>query len=162
MQSLEFNGPRVEIFAPHAPFLASATRAQPLRSTPDTLPDTSASAQIVSFELDTPPIFAQDDPPAIPFSLSAQATSSEPPASTAPNAPLITLASPSSLAAPKAQAIQPAASLVLNTRPEFTAAPTRFRPRYRCQIRYPQCSHRRPHSTPPTQRLRPHKPPHPA
>ena len=132
MQSLEFDDLRVEIFAPHAPSFAPAMRAQPLRSTPDTLPDTSASAQIVSFELGTPP--AQDDPPAVSFGLSAQAASSEPPASTAPNAPLITLASPSSLAAPKAQAIQPAASLVLNTRPEFTAAPTRFRPRYRCQI----------------------------
>lgn len=123
MQSLEFNGLRVEIFAPHAPSFASATRAQPLRSTPDTLPDTFASAQIVSFKLGTPP--AQDDPPAVPSSLSAQAISSEPPASAAPNTPLVTTtmpASPSSLAAPKAQAIQPAASLVLNTRPEFTAA----------------------------------------
>ena len=81
MQSLEFDGLRVEIFAPHAPFFASATRAQPLKSTPDTLPDTSASAQIVSFELGTPPIFAQDDPPAVSFGLSAQAASSVPPAS---------------------------------------------------------------------------------
>ena len=125
MQSLEFSGLRVEIFTPHAPSFASATRAQPLRSTPDTLPDTSASAQIVSFELDTPPTFAQDDPPAVPFGLSAQTTSSEPPASAVPNTPLVTPiapTSPSSLSAPKAQAIQPAASSVLDTRPEFTAA----------------------------------------
>ncbi len=125
MQSLEFNGLRVEIFAPHAPPLASATRAQPLRSTPDTLSDTSTSAQIVSFELGTHPIFAQDDPPAVSFGLSAQATSPEPPASAAPNTPLVTPIVPvsrSSLAAPKIQAIQPAASLVLNTRAEFTAA----------------------------------------
>ena len=125
MQSLEFDGLRVEIFAPHAPPLASATRAQPLRSTPDTLPDTSASAQFVSSELLPSPTFAQDDPPAVPFSLSAQATSSEPSASAAPNTPLVTSivpASPSSLAAPKAQAIQPTASFVLDTRPEFIAA----------------------------------------
>ena len=125
MQSLEFNGLRVEIFAPHAPSFASATRAQPLKSTPDTLPDTSTSAQIVSFELGTHPIFTQDDPPAVPFGLSAQATSSEPPASTAPNTPLVTSIAPtlpSSLAAPKAQAIQPAVSSVLDNRPEFTAA----------------------------------------
>ena len=123
MQSLEFDGLRVEIFTPHAPSFASAMRAQPLRSTPDTLPDTSASAQIVSFELGTPP--AQDDPPAVSFGLSAQAASSEPPASAVPNTPLITPiapASPSSLAAPKAQAIQPAASSVLDNRPKFTAA----------------------------------------
>ncbi len=124
MQSLEFGGLRVEIFAPHAPFFASATRAQPLKSTPDTLPDTSASAQIVSFELGTPPIFAQDDPPAVSFGLSAQAASSVPPTSAAPNTPLVTSiapAFPSSLAAPKAQAIQPTASFVLDTRPEFMA-----------------------------------------
>ena len=99
MQSLEFNDMRVEIFAPHAPPLASATRAQPR-------------------------ISAQDDPPAVPFSLSAQATSSEPPASAAPNTPLVTSiapAFPSSLAAPKAQAIQPAVSSALDIRPEFTA-----------------------------------------
>ncbi len=125
MQSLEFRGLRVEIFTPHAPPLASATRAQPLRSTPDTLPDTFASAQIVSFELGTPLIFAQDDPPAISFGLSAQATSSEPPASAVPNTPLVMPIAPvsrSSLAAPKTQAIQPAASSVLDNRPEFTAA----------------------------------------
>ena len=124
MQSLEFNGLRVEIFAPHAPSFGTATHAQPIKSTPDTLPDTSASAQIVSFELGTPPIFAQDDPPAVSFGLSAQATSPEPSASAAPNTPLVTPtvpASPSSLAAPKAQAIQPAASSVLDTRSEFTA-----------------------------------------
>ena len=121
MQSLEFNGLRVEIFAPHAQSLAPAMRAQPIKSTPDTLPDTSTSAQFVSSELLPSPTFAQDDPPAVPFSLSAQATSPEPSASTAPNAPLITLASPSSLAAPKAQAIHPAASSVLDNRPEFTA-----------------------------------------
>ena len=99
MQSLEFNDMRVEIFAPHAPPLASATRAQPR-------------------------ISAQDDPPAVPFGLSAQATSSEPPASTAPNTPLVTSIAPtlpSSLAAPKAQAIQPAVSSALDIRPEFTA-----------------------------------------
>ena len=125
MQSLESGGLRVEIFAPHAPFFGSATRAQPPKSTPDTLPDTSASAQIVSFELGTPPIVAQDDPPTVSFGLSAQAASSEPPASTAPNTPLVTPAVPvsrSSLAAPKTQAIQPAASSVLNIRPKFTAA----------------------------------------
>ena len=122
MQSLEFSGLRVEIFAPHAPSFASAMRAQPLRSTPDTLPDTSASAQIVSFELGTPP--AQDDPPAVSFGLSAQAASSEPPASAVPNTPLVMPIAPvsrSSLAAPKTQAIQPAASSVLDNRPEFTA-----------------------------------------
>ena len=104
-------------------FFAPAMRAQPLRSTPDTLPDTSASAQIVSFELGTPP--AQDDPPTVSFGLSAQATSSKPSASAAPNTPLVTPtvpASPSSLAAPKAQAIQPAAPSALDNRPEFTAA----------------------------------------
>lgn len=125
MQSLEFNGPRVEIFAPHAPSFASATRTQPLRSTPDTLPDTSASAQIVSFELGTPPIFAQDDPPAVSFGLSAQATSPEPPAFAAPNTPLITSIAPvsrSSLAAPKAQTVRLATSFALDTAPEFTAA----------------------------------------
>ena len=124
MQSLKFDDLRIEIFAPHAPSFASATRAQPLRSTPDTLLDTSASTQIVSFELGTPPIFAQDDPPAVSFGMSAQATSPEPSASTAPNTPLVTLiapASPSSLAAPKAQAIQPAASSTLDTTPKFTA-----------------------------------------
>ncbi len=123
MQSLEFSGLRVEIFAPHAPSFASAMRAQPLRSTPDTLPDTSASARIVSFELGTPP--AQDDPPAVSFGLSAQAASSEPPASAVPNTPLVMPIAPvsrSSLAAPKTQAIQPAASFVLDTRPEFMAA----------------------------------------
>ena len=125
MQSLEFNGPRVEIFAPHAQPLAPAMRAQPIKSTPDTLPDTSTSAQFVSSELLPSPTFAQDDPPAVSFGLSAQAASSEPPASAAPNTPLVTTtmpASPSSLAAPKAQAIQHAASSVLDNRPEFTAA----------------------------------------
>ena len=125
MQSLEFNGLRVEIFAPHAPSFGSATCAQPLRSTPDTPPDTSASAQFVSSELLPSPTFAQDDPPAVPFSLSAQATSPEPSASAVPNTPLVTPiapTSPSSLSAPKAQAIQPDASSVLDTRPEFTAA----------------------------------------
>ena len=124
MQSLESSGLRVEIFAPHAPFFASATRPQPRASIP-TAPNTSTSAQIVSFELGTHPIFAQDDPPAVSFGLSAQATSSEPPASAVPNTPLVTPiapASPSSLAASKAQAIQPAVSSVLDTRPEFTAA----------------------------------------
>lgn len=122
MQSLEFDDLRIEIFAPHAPSLASAMRAQPLRSTPDTPPDTSASAQIVSLELGTPPIFAQDDPPAVPSSLSAQAISSEPSASAAPNTPLVTSIAPvsrSSLAAPKAQAIQPAVSSALDIRPVY-------------------------------------------
>ncbi|WP_298029467.1 hypothetical protein [uncultured Campylobacter sp.] len=124
MQSFESSGLRVEIFAPHAPSFGTATHAQPIKSTPDTLPDTSASAQIVSFELGTPPIFAQDDPPAVSFGLSAQATSPEPPASAAPNTPLITSIAPvsrSSLAVPKTQAIQPAAPSVLDTAPEFTA-----------------------------------------
>ncbi len=122
MQSLEFNGLRVEIFALHAPSFGSATRVQPLRSTPDTLPDTSTSAQFVSSELLPSPSSARDDPPAVPFGLSAQATSSEPPVSAAPNTPLVTSiapAFPSSLAAPKEQAIQPTASFVLDTRPEF-------------------------------------------
>ena len=109
MQSLEFNGPRVEIFAPHAPSFASASRAQPLRSTLDTPPDTSVSAQFVSSELLPSPTFAQDDPPAVPFSLSAQATSPEHSASAVPNTPLVT-------------PIAPAASSVLDTTPEFTAA----------------------------------------
>ena len=125
MQSLEFNGLRVEIFAPHAPSFGTATHAQSIKSTSDTLPDTSASAQFVSSELLPSPSSARDDPPAVPFGLSAQATSSEPPASAAPNTPLVTSiapAFPSSLAAPKAQAIQPAASSVLDTAPEFTAA----------------------------------------
>ena len=125
MQSLEFNGLRVEIFAPHAPSFGSATRAQPLRSTPDTLPDTSASAQFVSSEVSAPLPSAQDDPPAVSSGLSVQATSSEPPASAVPNTPLVTSIAPvsrSSLAAPKAQAIQPAASSVLDNRPKFTAA----------------------------------------
>ncbi|WP_297945099.1 hypothetical protein [uncultured Campylobacter sp.] len=125
MQSLEFNGLRVEIFAPHAQPLAPAMRAQPIKSTPDTLPDTSTSAQFVSSELLPSPTFAQDDPPAVSFGLSAQAASSEPPASAVPNTPLVTPiapASPSSLAVPKAQAIQPTASFVLDTRPEFMAA----------------------------------------
>ncbi len=124
MQNLEFSGLRVEIFAPHEPSFASATRAQPLRSTPDTLPDTSASAQFVSSELPAPHTSAQDDPPAVSFGLSAQATSPEPPASAAPNTPLITSIAPvsrSSLAVPKTQAIQPAAPSVLDTAPEFTA-----------------------------------------
>ena len=62
MQSLEFDGLRVEIFAPHAPSFASATRAQPCASVP-TAPDASASAQVIS---------------------------SEPPASATPNTPLVT------------------------------------------------------------------------
>ena len=125
MQSLEFNGLRVEIFAPHAPSFASTMCAQPLASVQSTLSDTSVSAQISSFKLGTPPIFAQDDPPAISFGLSAQATSPEPSASAAPNTTLITSISPVSrfsLATPKAQAIQPAASSVLDTIPEFMAA----------------------------------------
>lgn len=124
MQSLEFSGLRVEIFAPHAPSFGTATHAQPIKSTPDTLPDTSASAQFVSSELPAPPTSAQDDQPAVSFGLSAQATSPEPPASAAPNTPLITSIAPvsrSSLAAPKTQAIQPAAPSVLDTAPEFTA-----------------------------------------
>lgn len=123
MQSLEFDGLRVEIFAPHAPSFASATRAQPLASVQSTLSDTSVSAQISSFKLGTPP--AQDDPPAVSSGLSVQATSSEPPASAVLNTPLVTSIAPvsrSSLAAPKAQAIQPAVSSVLDTTPEFTAA----------------------------------------
>lgn len=125
MQSLEFSGLRVEIFAPHAPPFASAMRAQPLASVQSTLSDTSVSTQIASFELSAPPTSARDDPPAVPSVLPAQATSSEPSASAAPNTPLVTSivpASPSSPAVPKAQAIQPAALLVLNTRAEFTAA----------------------------------------
>ena len=124
MQSLESSGLHVEIFAPHAPPLASATRAQPLRSTPDTLPGTSASAQFVSSEFLPSPTFAQDDPPAVSFGLSAQAASSEPPASAVPNTPLVMPIAPvsrSSLVTPKTQAIQPAASFVLDNRPEFTA-----------------------------------------
>ena len=124
MQSLEFNDLRVEIFAPHAPPFGTATHAQPIKSTPDTLPDTSASAQFVSSKLLPSPTSAQNDPPTVSFGLSAQAASSEPPVSAAPNTPLITSIAPvsrSSLSAPKAQTIQPDASSVLDTRPEFTA-----------------------------------------
>ena len=124
MQSLEFDDLRVEIFAPHAPSFASATRAQP-RASITTAPDASVSAQFVSPELTVSPTSTQADPPAVSFGLSAQAASSEPPASAAPNTPPIAPTGPvshSSLAAPKAQAIQPAASSVLDTRPEFTAA----------------------------------------
>ena len=128
MQSLEFDGLRVEIFAPHAPSFASATRAQPLRSTPDTLPDTSASAQFVSSELLPSPTFAQDDPPAVSFGLSAQAASSEPPASAAPNTPPIAPTGPvshSSLATSMTQTVAPhsPAASAWTAPPRLDAAP---------------------------------------
>ena len=128
MQSLEFGGLRVEIFAPHAPFFASATRAQPIKSTPDTLPDTSASAQIVSFELSTPPIFAQDDPPAVSFGLSAQAASSEFSAPATLNTPPIAPTGPvshSSLATSMTQTVAPhsPAASARTASPRLSAAP---------------------------------------
>ena len=109
MQSLEFNGLRVEIFAPHAPFFASATRPQPRASTP-TAPDASVSAQFVSPELPVSLTSTQVDPPAVSFGLSAQAASSEPPASAAPNTPPIAPTGPishSSLATPMTQTVAP-------------------------------------------------------
>ena len=139
MQSLESSGLRVEIFAPHAPSFAPAPsfereiasvpiiylHAQPRTSAPAILSDVSASVRFVSPEPPTPPSSTQVGPSPVPSVLPAQATSSEPSASAAPNTPLVTSivpASPSSPAVPKAQAIQPAALLVLNTRAEFTAA----------------------------------------
>ena len=109
MQSLEFDDLRVEIFASHAPFFGSATRPQPRASIP-TAPDASVSAQFVSPELTVSPTSTQADPPAVSFGLSAQAASSEPPASAAPNTPPIAPTGPvshSSLATSMTQTVAP-------------------------------------------------------
>ena len=128
MQSLEFNGLRVEIFAPHAPSFGSATHAQPLRSAPAILSDTSASAQFVSSELMVSPTSTQVDPPAVPPGLSTQATSSEPPASATLNTPPIAptvLTSHSSLATSMTQTVAPhsPAASARTASPRLSAAP---------------------------------------
>ena len=99
--------------------------AQPRTSAPAILSDVSASVRFVSPEPPTPPSSAQVGPSPVPSVLPAQATSSEPSASAAPNTPLVTSivpASPSSLAASKTQAVRLATSFALDTAPEFTAA----------------------------------------
>lgn len=127
MQSLEFGGLRVEIFAPHAPFFASATRPQPRASIP-TAPDASVSAQFVSPELTVSPTSTQADPPAVSFGLSAQAASSEFSAPATLNTPPIAPTGPvshSSLATSMTQAVasnSPAAS-AWTTPPRLDAAP---------------------------------------